>query len=99
MAAEDLNRTYLRFANQFLEPHDQPEQLALIGMRSRGVYMACLMVKMFRLPFDYAIDFGMLDVTFYRDEYRTRLKMPEVKVTETPFDLYARDIVPLDDVL
>lgn len=99
MSAEDLNRTYLRFAHQFLEPHDQPEQLALIGMQTRGVYMGKRIVEMIKQRFGYEIDFGLLDVTFYRDDFRTRLKMPEVKVTEIPFDLYDRDVVLIDDVL
>jgi pyrimidine operon attenuation protein/uracil phosphoribosyltransferase len=99
MSAEDLNRTYLRFAHQFLEPHDNPDQLALIGMQTRGVHMGKRIVKMIEEDLDYHVDFGVLDVTFYRDDFRTRLKMPEVKVTEIPFDLYDRDVVLIDDVL
>lgn len=99
MSAEDLNRTYKRFAHQFLEPHDQPDQLALIGMQTRGVYMGKRIVQFIKEEFGYEIDFGVLDVTFYRDDFRTKLKMPEVKVTEIPFDLYDRDVVLIDDVL
>src|SRR5699024_7775115 len=49
--------------------------------------------------FGYQIDFGILDVTFYRDDFRSKLKMPDVQVTEIPFDLYERDIGLVDDVL
>lgn len=99
MSAEDLNRTYMRFAHQFLEPHDQPEQLALIGMQTRGVFMGKRIVQNIEQEFGYKPDFGVLDVTFYRDDFRTKLKMPQVKVTEIPFDLYDRDIILIDDVL
>jgi pyrimidine operon attenuation protein/uracil phosphoribosyltransferase len=99
MSAEDLDRTYLRFAHQFLEPHDDPERLALIGMQTRGVYMGRRIVQVMEKEFSFTPDFGVLDVTFYRDDFRTRLKMPQVKVTEIPFDLYDRDIVLIDDVL
>lgn len=99
MSAEDLNRTYLRFANQFLEPHDDPQQLAIIGMQTRGVYMGKRILKHIEEQFAYDIDFGVLDVTFYRDDFRTKLKMPQVQVTEIPFDLYDRDVVLVDDVL
>jgi pyrimidine operon attenuation protein/uracil phosphoribosyltransferase len=99
MSAEDLNRTYLRFAHQFLEPHDDPGQLALIGMQTRGVYMGKRIVQNIEKEFGHKADFGVLDVTFYRDDFRTRLKMPQVKVTEIPFDLYDRDVVLIDDVL
>jgi len=99
MSAEDLNRTYVRFAHQFLEPHDNPGQLALIGMQTRGVYMGKHIIEIMEQELDYKPDFGVLDVTFYRDDFRTRLKMPQVRVTEIPFDLYDRDIVLIDDVL
>jgi len=49
--------------------------------------------------FSAAPDFGILDVTFYRDDFRTKLKMPQVQVTEIPFDIYERDILLVDDVL
>ena len=99
MSAEDLNRTYLRFAHQFLEPHDDPSQLALIGMQTRGVHMGKRILEHIEDEFDDRPDFGVLDVTFYRDDFRTKLKMPQVRVTEIPFDLYERDIVLIDDVL
>jgi len=99
MSADDLNRTYVRFAHQFLEPHDNPAQLALIGMQTRGVYMGKRVVQIMENEFGFKPDFGVLDVTFYRDDFRTRLKMPQVKVTEIPFDLYDRDVVLIDDVL
>lgn len=99
MSAEDLDRTYMRFAHQFIEPHDDPSGLALVGMQTRGVYMGKRIVQIIEREFGYKPDFGVLDVTFYRDDFRTRLKMPDVKVTEIPFDLYERDIVLIDDVL
>lgn len=99
MSAEDLNRTYMRLAYQFLEPHDDPSRLAIIGMQTRGVYIGKRVCNIISEEFGYEIDFGVLDVTFYRDDFRTRLKMPDVKVTEIPFDLYERDIVLADDVL
>lgn len=99
MSAGDLNRTFMRFAHQFLEPHDDPSRLAIIGMQTRGVYIGKRIQKIISEEFGHEIDLGVLDVTFYRDDFRTKLKMPDVKVTEIPFDLYERDIVLVDDVL
>jgi pyrimidine operon attenuation protein/uracil phosphoribosyltransferase len=99
MSAEDLNRTYRRFAHQFLEPYEDANRPALIGMQTRGVYMGKRILKHIEEEFGQKLDFGVLDVTFYRDDFRSRLKMPEVKVTEIPFDLYERDIILIDDVL
>lgn len=99
MDAEELNRTFLRFAHQFLESYEHPKRLAIIGMQTRGVFLAKRIVDKIKEEFDIDIDFGVLDVTFYRDDFRTKLKMPEVKVTEIPFDLYDRDVILVDDVL
>jgi pyrimidine operon attenuation protein/uracil phosphoribosyltransferase len=42
---------------------------------------------------------GVLDTTMYRDDFRTALKQPQVRVTEIPFDLYNMNVVLVDDVL
>ncbi len=99
MNAEELDRTFLRFAHQFLESYDDPSRLAIIGMQTRGVFLGKRIVEQIKKEFGVDIDFGVLDVTFYRDDFRTKLKMPEVKVTEIPFDLYDRDVILIDDVL
>jgi pyrimidine operon attenuation protein/uracil phosphoribosyltransferase len=99
MNAEELDRTFLRFAHQFLESYDDPSRLAIIGMQTRGVYLGKRIIDHIKKEFEIDIDFGVLDVTFYRDDFRTKLKMPEVKVTEIPFDLYDRDVILIDDVL
>ena len=99
MTPEELDRTYQRFAHQFLEPYDDFSRLAVIGMQTRGVHMGRRIINVNKEQFDTDIDFGVLDVTFYRDDYRSKLKMPEVQVTEIPFDLFDRDVVLVDDVL
>jgi len=99
MTPEELDRTYQRFAHQFLEPYDDFSRLAVIGMQTRGVHMGKRIIEEIRKNFSTDIDFGVLDVTFYRDDYRSKLKMPEVQVTEIPFDLFDRDVVLVDDVL
>ena len=99
MTEEDVHRTYLRFAHQFLEPYDNPAHPAIIGMQTRGVYMGKKIVQIISEKLGVKPDFGVLDVTFYRDDFRSKLKMPEVKITEIPFDLYNRDVILVDDVL
>ncbi|WP_240596737.1 bifunctional pyr operon transcriptional regulator/uracil phosphoribosyltransferase PyrR [Rhodohalobacter barkolensis] len=99
MTEEDVKRTYLRFAHQFLEPYEDPAHPAIIGMQTRGVYMGKRIMQIIQNETGAKPDFGVLDVTFYRDDFRSKLKMPEVKVTEIPFDLYNRDVILVDDVL
>lgn len=99
LTAEDLKRTYLRLAHQIIEPYDDNKSPAIIGMQTRGVHMAKRLLSIMQEEYNASIEFGVLDVTFYRDDFRTSLKMPEVKVTDIPFDLYGKDVVLVDDVL
>ncbi|MGM0587349.1 MAG: bifunctional pyr operon transcriptional regulator/uracil phosphoribosyltransferase PyrR [Bacteroidota bacterium] len=97
--AEQLDRMYLRLACQLIEPYETPDRLVLVGMQTRGVHIAKRLKQIIRDRYEHDLPLGVLDVTFYRDDFRTKLKMPEVKVTEIPFDLYEKDVVLVDDVL
>jgi pyrimidine operon attenuation protein/uracil phosphoribosyltransferase len=99
MTQDAMHQTYERFAMQILENYDSAPYPALIGMQSRGVFLAKRIQAAAKKASGMDLDFGVLDITFYRDDFRTKLKMPEVKVTDIPFDLYDRDIVLVDDVL
>lgn len=99
LSEDDMNRTFRRFAHQFIEPHDNLESLAIIGMQTRGVFIAKRVQECIRSEFGLEAPLGVLDVTFYRDDFRTKMKIPEVKVTEIPFDLFGKDVVLVDDVL
>lgn len=96
---KEIKRILQRFAHQFTEPFDQLESLAIIGMQTRGVHIARRVRDLITQNTGTDIPFGMLDVTFYRDDFRTKMKMPEVQITDIPFDLYEKDIILVDDVL
>ena len=99
LSADDMDRTFRRFAHQFTEPFDHLENFAIIGMQTRGVYIAKRVQEFIKKTQKADVPLGVLDVTFYRDDYATKMKMPAVKVTEIPFDLFEMDIVLVDDVL
>ena len=91
----------MRLAHQFVEPHDDIGSLCIVGMQTRGVYIAKILKAKINEFFGHDIPLGVLDVTFYRDDFRKpgRAKMPTVRVTEIPFDLNEKDVVLVDDVL
>lgn len=99
LSSDDMDRTFRRFAHQFIEPYDDVSNLTIVGMQTRGVYIAKRVQQHIKTEFDLNIPLGVLDVTFYRDDFRSKMKMPEVKVTEIPFDLYGKDVILVDDVL
>lgn len=99
LSKDDLQRTFRRLAHQFAEPFEQLDSLAIIGMQTRGVYIAQRVQQHMHSLLDKQVPVGVLDVSFYRDDFRARMKMPEVKITDIPFDLYEKDLVLVDDVL
>ncbi|HKJ44628.1 MAG TPA: bifunctional pyr operon transcriptional regulator/uracil phosphoribosyltransferase PyrR [Balneolales bacterium] len=99
LSEEEISRILMRFAHQFGEPYDDLSNLAIIGMQTRGVYIAKRIQKNIKKAYGVNIPVGVLDVSFYRDDYRSKMKMPTVKVTEIPFNIYGKDLILVDDVL
>ncbi len=97
--ADDFDRTIRRFAQQFTEPYDDLSPLAIIGMQTRGVYIAKRIRDRIREFRGVEVPLGVLDITFYRDDFRSLDKVPTAKITEIPFDLDGLDIILVDDVL
>ena len=96
---EGLNRTLTRLAHEIIERNKGTENLAIIGMRTRGVYLAKRIVRKIEEIEGKKIPFGILDVTLYRDDFRTKLKQPVVQVTDIPFDIDGMNVILVDDVL
>lgn len=97
--AQQFGHTINRLAHQIIEPYEDPRSLALIGMQTRGVYLAKQLKERIDTYHNIDLPLGVLDVTFYRDDFRSKMKMPSVQVTEIPFDLYEKNVVLVDDVL
>lgn len=103
MDAQDLDRTLNRMARQIVElldPHQgSGAAFALIGMQTRGVYLARRLQAKIREVEGLDISVGVLDATMYRDDFRLRMKQPVVRVTHIPFDINGQHLVLVDDVL
>jgi pyrimidine operon attenuation protein/uracil phosphoribosyltransferase len=96
---EGLSRTLTRLAHEILEKNKGSKNLVLIGMRTRGEFIAERIREKIREIDKSEPNFGVLDITLYRDDFRTRLKQPEISVTNITIDLNDRDIILIDDVL
>jgi pyrimidine operon attenuation protein / uracil phosphoribosyltransferase len=103
MDAHDLERTLNRMARQIVEMFDldksKAASFALIGMQTRGVYLAARIRKIISEVDGVDVPMGILDATMYRDDFRLRMKQPVVRETRIDFDMDDRDIVLVDDVL
>ncbi len=103
MTEEDLDRTLERMARQIDEMIDpdvnEVSDYALIGMQTRGVFLARRLSEKIRNIEGSDVPTGVLDATMYRDDFRLRLKQPAVRRTDIPFDITERHLVLVDDVL
>jgi len=94
-----IARTITRLAHEIIERNKGTRNLILLGMRTRGEFIARRIQKEIERIENKSVPLGVLDVTLYRDDFRRRLKQPEVSVTDITFDITEKDLILIDDVL
>jgi len=97
--AEDINRAITRIAHEILEKNKGSENLALVGIRTRGVYLAQRLIRKLNEFGNKEPPLGILDITLYRDDLGKGIQNPELKETDIPFPIDGKKIVLCDDVL
>jgi len=96
---QGMNRTITRLAHEILERNKGSQNVVLIGMRTRGEFIAKRIFEKIKEIDNSTPNLGVLDVTLYRDDFRKRLKQPQVSVTNITFDINEKDVILIDDVL
>ena len=99
ITSDDLRRIINRLAHEIIEKNHGIKDLVIIGLRTRGAYLAKRIAEKIEEIEAHKIPTGFLDVTLYRDDFRTRLKHPDVQVTNIPFQIDEKNVVLVDDVL
>ncbi len=99
MSSDDIDRVLTRIAHQIIEQAEDVQNLGIIGMQTRGVYLAKTIQAKLQEECGATIPMGVLDTAFYRDDYRFSTKQPTVKVTDIPYDINDKEIILVDDVL
>jgi len=93
-----VERTINRISHEIVEKNQGVEGLGLIGIRTRGVYLAQRIKEKIENIERISLPLGVLDITMYRDDV-FKLKSPELKKTEIPFDVNNMTIILVDDVM
>ena len=96
---DGLSRIITRMAHEILEKNKGSQNLVLMGMKTRGEFLANRIFARIKEIEKLDLPLGVLDVTLYRDDFRTRLKQPEVSVSNITFDINDKDVIIIDDVL
>jgi pyrimidine operon attenuation protein/uracil phosphoribosyltransferase len=93
-----IERSINRITHEILEKNQGSKHLSLIGIRTRGIFLATRIRDKITEVENRQLPLGILDITMYRDDI-AKLKTPTVKKTDIPFDVNDMTIVLVDDVL
>lgn len=91
--------TIERLCQQLIENHGDFENTVLLGLQPRGVQLASRIHNYLITEIRPEIPFGMLDATFYRDDFRRRDSPLTPNSTSIPFTLEDKNVVLIDDVI
>jgi pyrimidine operon attenuation protein/uracil phosphoribosyltransferase len=101
MDADRISRSLTRMAHEIVEHNRGVDQVALVGIRTRGVPIAKRLAATLREISGVEMPTGALDITLYRDDLMRHAVGPQplVRRTEIPFSIDGRHILLVDDVL
>ena len=101
MDADRMGRTLTRIGHEIVERNRGVEELALVGIRTRGVPLARRLAAIIRSINGHDVPTGALDITLYRDDLMRHAigAQPVIRRTEIPFSIDDRRILLVDDVL
>jgi len=99
MDADGIRRALIRIAHEITEKNKGVENVALVGIRTRGVPLAARIAEEIQKIENVKVPTGSLDITLYRDDLTTMGYNPVIHGTEIDFDVTGKHIVLVDDVL
>lgn len=99
LTQQRLDLTMTRLCHQLIENHGDFSNSCVVGIQSRGALLSDRLVEKLRSQEIQELQYGKLDITFYRDDFRTR-KEP-LSASETVMDFLVEDkrVILVDDVL
>lgn|SRR5579872_6328848 len=96
--ASALQRALTRIAHEIAERNDTSAEVVVIGIQSGGIHIARRLSTLLAGIWGHPVPVGTLDVSMHRDDLGHRMT-PQVHPTAIPFDVTAKTVVLVDDVL
>lgn len=96
-----IRRALTRIAHEVIEKNKGIENLVLVGIKTRGIYIAQRLAKRIEKIEEKAIPVGDIDITLYRDDLskKTQNEEPLVRGSDIPVDITNKKVILVDDVL
>ncbi len=99
MDKEAMAKALTRIACEIIEHNKIAEDVAIVGIRNRGEHLGRRIAEIIGAKQGKPVDFGVLDITLYRDDLTDVAEQPIVRQTHVDFDVTEKHIVLVDDVL
>lgn len=100
LSSKEVNIILHRLTSQLIEKHEDFSNTVLIGIQPRGIFLAnrikTLLEDFYKIP---NVKLGMLDITFFRDDFRRGDKTLEANTTTIDFIIEDKNVIFIDDVL
>ncbi len=97
--SKDIDNSIKRLAYELTERFKEINDIVIIGIRTRGEFIALRLAELLKDISGIKIPTGFLDVTFYRDDFRERLIQPQIKGSSITFSIDGKIVILTDDVL
>jgi len=99
MDSKKINRAFQRMTTEIVERNRDLNELVIVGIRTRGVYIAKRIQKSIKTMESAEVPLGILDITLYRDDFSELEPQHIIKKTEISFDIADKDVLLVDDVI
>lgn len=99
MDEKKMMRSFQRMAVEILERNREVENLVLIGIQKKGVFVAERIKVLIAEMENVDLPMGILDITLFRDDLHKHEQQPVIQKTEINFSVEDKDIILIDDVL
>ena len=97
--AIDVERILERITHEIIETHKQMDKLALIGIHTRGVFLAHRIQSLIKKSEGIELNTGAVDINLYRDDWTRIGPQPIVRKSDISFNIDEKQIILIDDVL
>ncbi len=96
---QDFKRIITRISHEIIEKHKGTQNLALVGIQTRGDFLAKRLADQIQKIENVTIPVGSMDINMYRDDWTKISHQPIVRPSKIPFSVDDMDIILVDDVL
>ncbi len=96
---QDFKRIITRISHQIIERHKGVQNLGLVGIQTRGDFLAKRLADQIRKIENVDLPVGSMDINMYRDDWTKISHQPTVRPSKIPFSVDDMEIILVDDVL